>query len=181
MTQAPPARRPLGATVQTLVLGAALIACTLSAPAGTAAAGSAAATAGHRAESADPTVRTPAQLRRTVVRLTNRARARHDLPRLRTKPCLGQVAQKWARSMARRGELEHNDLDAVQRACHREVGVGENIAMGYRTPRSVVRAWMHSDGHRANILRRSFDAIGVGARRDSDGTWWWVQDFADLR
>ncbi len=179
MSAAPLTRRLLRVTAQALVLGA-LVLCTLSAPGAAGVAGAATPPVEHRAGTADPAVRTPAQFRRTVVRLTNRARARHDLPRLRTKPCLNHVAQKWARTMARRDELVHNDLGAVQRACRREVGVGENIAMGYRSPRSVVRAWMHSDGHRANILNRSFDAIGVGAKR-SGGTWWWVQDFADLR
>ena len=42
---------------------------------------------------------------------------------------------------------------------------GENIAWGsghYGTPRSLVRAWMKSSGHRANILNSRFDEIGVG-------------------
>lgn len=121
-----------------------------------------------------------ATFRRTVVTLTNKARARHDRRRLDVKPCLDRVAQRWARHMARTGDLEHNDLDAVQRACGRRFGVGENIAYGYGTPRAVVRGWMSSDGHRRNILRRSYDHIGVGAFR-KDGTWWWVQDFGDMR
>jgi uncharacterized protein YkwD len=44
-------------------------------------------------------------------------------------------------------------------------GYGENIVwgMGSRgTPRAVVAAWMHSSGHRANILSRDFRDIGVG-------------------
>ena len=43
--------------------------------------------------------------------------------------------------------------------------VGENIAWGsydYATPRSIVRSWMHSPGHRANILSRRFREIGIG-------------------
>ena len=39
--------------------------------------------------------------------------------------------------------------------------VGENIAMGQRTPREVVDGWMNSPGHRANILSSSFAEIGV--------------------
>ena len=37
--------------------------------------------------------------------------------------------------------------------------VGENIGYGsgsLSTPRSIVRGWMNSAGHRANILSRSF-------------------------
>ena len=43
--------------------------------------------------------------------------------------------------------------------------VGENIAWGsgsLATPAKIVRAWMASPGHKANILRRSFRELGVG-------------------
>jgi uncharacterized protein YkwD len=39
---------------------------------------------------------------------------------------------------------------------------GENIAMGQRTPEEVVKAWMDSPGHRANILNNTYTHIGVG-------------------
>ena len=42
---------------------------------------------------------------------------------------------------------------------------GENIAWGMShqgTPESIVDAWMHSSGHRANILNSSFREIGIG-------------------
>jgi len=60
--------------------------------------------------------------------------------------------------------------------------VGENIAMGHQTPKQVVRAWMNSSGHRANILG-SYSHLGVGITRggsgtSSDGDWfYWVQNF----
>jgi uncharacterized protein YkwD len=48
--------------------------------------------------------------------------------------------------------------------------------MGYLTPRAVMRAWMNSPGHRANILSRSFRHIGV--RRSGNGTLYWTMDLA---
>ena len=42
---------------------------------------------------------------------------------------------------------------------------GENIAWGESsvgTPRALVKAWMNSPGHRANILNSSFDHVGIG-------------------
>lgn len=42
---------------------------------------------------------------------------------------------------------------------------GENIAWGMErlgTPRKIVAAWMHSSGHRANILSRDFRDVGIG-------------------
>src|SRR2546423_1519821 len=46
--------------------------------------------------------------------------------------------------------------------------LGENIAWGslqYSTPASIVKMWMHSPGHRANILRAGFRDIGIGIAR----------------
>jgi uncharacterized protein YkwD len=47
----------------------------------------------------------------------------------------------------------------------RSWSLGENIAWGsgtLATPRSIVRAWMHSPEHRANILNGGFRDIGIG-------------------
>ena len=51
---------------------------------------------------------------------------------------------------------------------------GENIAYGYKTPAEVVRGWMNSEGHRANILNASFKEIGVGYSADGN---YWTQQF----
>jgi hypothetical protein len=43
--------------------------------------------------------------------------------------------------------------------------IGENLAWGtgtLATPRSIVLAWMNSQGHRENILRSAFKQIGFG-------------------
>jgi uncharacterized protein YkwD len=44
--------------------------------------------------------------------------------------------------------------------------LGENIAYGTgpeASPRSIVSMWMHSAGHRANILNPHYRDIGIGA------------------
>jgi uncharacterized protein YkwD len=51
-------------------------------------------------------------------------------------------------------------LDGVQ-----AWSVGENIAWGegnLGSPAAIVQAWMDSPGHRANILNRSFEDLGIG-------------------
>ncbi|MFD0328838.1 CAP domain-containing protein [Streptacidiphilus monticola] len=53
---------------------------------------------------------------------------------------------------------------------------GENIARGQQTPAAVMDAWMHSPGHRANILNCSYHSLGVGAYFAPGGPWW-TQDF----
>ena len=116
---------------------------------------------------------------RVVVRATlcllNNARARHGLPKLRLSRKLGRAARHHSADMARRGYFSHDSrsgasfLDRIRRAGYlrraRQWSVGENIAWGtgnLSTPRSIVRAWMNSPGHRANILNRRFREIGVG-------------------
>lgn len=53
---------------------------------------------------------------------------------------------------------------------------GENIAQGQDAPTQVMDAWMHSSGHRANILSKKFSRIGIGY---SSATNSWVQLFAN--
>jgi uncharacterized protein YkwD len=63
---------------------------------------------------------------------------------------------------------------------------GENIAYGtgdLGSVRSVFRAWMHSTGHRQNILSNTFSQLGVGLRvgtlDGNPGARVWVQHFGD--
>ena len=60
---------------------------------------------------------------------------------------------------------------------HTRRPVAENIAMGQPNSQDVVRTWMNSSGHRANILNPNHHHIGVGAYRTEGGTIYWVQQF----
>ncbi len=55
---------------------------------------------------------------------------------------------------------------------------GENIAAGQENAEIVMNAWMNSDGHRSNILEKSFNTIGVGCFYQKEvGVYSWVQIF----
>lgn len=54
---------------------------------------------------------------------------------------------------------------------------GENIAWGQRSPEEVMKAWMNSSGHRANIMNPGFTTIGVGYYENAKGTDYWCQLF----
>ncbi len=56
-------------------------------------------------------------------------------------------------------------------------GAGENIAWGQKTPEAVMKAWMNSSGHRANIMNPNFTTIGVGYYVNANGTPYWCQLF----
>ena len=57
--------------------------------------------------------------------------------------------------------------------------LGENIAAGNPTPEEVVDSWMHSPGHRANILNKDFKELGVGYCYKDNSTYkhYWIQMF----
>jgi uncharacterized protein YkwD len=116
---------------------------------------------------------------RTIVRATlcllNKQRHAHHMRGLKLSKRLGHAAEGHSAEMARVHYFSHDSrsggsfLDRIRRAGYlkhaRRWSVGENIAWGtgqLSTPRSIVRAWMHSPGHRANILQRSFRQIGIG-------------------
>ena len=124
---------------------------------------------------AEPTQASHRQLVRATVCLLNVERRKRGMRPLRLSRRLGQAARGHSVDMARRGYFSHNSrsgasfLDRIRRAGYlrgaRSWRVGENIAWGtgsLATPRAIVRAWMKSPGHRANILNRSFRQIGIG-------------------
>ena len=58
-----------------------------------------------------------------------------------------------------------------------QYAAGENIACGQSNPEEAMYSWMHSEGHRSNILSGSFSAIGIGCFA-RDGYLYWVQVFS---
>jgi uncharacterized protein YkwD len=81
--------------------------------------------------------------------------------------------------MAAQGYFSHTGLDgSTFRSRAREVGyrnaAGENIAWGFSSPQDVVRSWMSSPGHRANIVDCENRSTGLGLASDSGGTPYWT-------
>jgi uncharacterized protein YkwD len=122
---------------------------------------------------ADPNrISVPAAQKATLC-LLNRVRRHHGLRRLRANHKLTLASQRHARSMAIHHYFDHGNFVGRIRAARYLRGahgwtLGENIAWGswtYATPASIVHGWMHSPGHRANILNRSFHEIGIGVAR----------------
>jgi uncharacterized protein YkwD len=97
---------------------------------------------------------------------------RPGLPPLARDARLDRAAQLHAENMARQGRMAHvlDGRGVAARVCAEgvcRVGVGENVAMGQRSTGDVMRAWMASPGHRANI-QGQYRFVGVG---HSGGYW----------
>jgi uncharacterized protein YkwD len=111
---------------------------------------------------------------------TNTQREKYDRVALKGARCLDTYAERQARAMAKKGQLYHQELRPILKACNLSM-VGENIAYGYPNGRSAVTAWMNSKGHRANILNSKYRLIAVGAYQNSRGTWYVSQVFGRSR
>ena len=111
-----------------------------------------------------------------VVSLVNVERAKAGLPALTMSEDLNKAAQIRAKetvqsfSHTRPNGSSFSSVLKENGISYR--GAGENIAWGQRTPEAVVKAWMNSEGHRANILNKNFTAIGVGYYLNGSTPYW---------
>ena len=109
-----------------------------------------------------------------ILCLLNAERAAKGLPALHSNGALARAAKGWAKVMVSRPIFAHESgrstvLSRIKRTGYvrGSWSLGENIAWGsgvLATPRAIVNGWMHSPGHRANILRGKFRDIGIGIK-----------------
>ena len=114
-------------------------------------------------------------IRAAILCLHNRIRAGRGLPKLRESAKLRRAAVGHSSDMVSRGFFDHTTPGGVTmvqrimatRYASPDVGwaLGENLAWGtgsLATPREIMKAWMDSPGHRANVVKRSYREIGIG-------------------
>lgn len=106
---------------------------------------------------------------RRMAKKVNKARSNHDRVRLRLDAELSKVARVHTKRMAKKNTLYHtpNLGDKVTNW----TSVGENVGYGDKVGQ-LHKMFMGSDGHRANILRKSYRHVGVATVRK--GGWLWV-------
>lgn len=125
-----------------------------------------------------------AREKRTFV-LHNEIRRDHNLPTFCVHPDLQRAARAHSEDMLREDYFDHRSCDRppadyrrlncdeefferIHRFGYPDNSItGENIAWGsgtLGTPAKIMDAWMHSPGHRANILKRDYREIGIGVR-----------------
>ena len=122
-----------------------------------------------------PTAATLKQARAATLCLINRERTRRGLRVVHSQTRLRAAATRHSTNMVRKHFFDHSSPAGATAATRvRAAGylrgasrfqLGENIGAGegvFGTPQEIVYAWMHSAGHRSNILRRSFRDVGIG-------------------
>ncbi|WP_405446203.1 CAP domain-containing protein [Streptomyces erythrochromogenes] len=121
-----------------------------------------------------------------VLALVNKERAAAGCGALTSNPKLSAAARGYSDTMARAGVMSHTGPDGstmtsrVEAAGYKWSNLGENIARGQADADAVMKAWMNSSGHRANILNCAFKEIGIGVHK-GDGGPWWTQNFGAPR
>ncbi|HFL3522170.1 TPA: CAP domain-containing protein [Clostridioides difficile] len=118
-----------------------------------------------------------------VVDLVNIERVKAGLNPLTLDSSISNVATKKSQDMIDNNYFSHNSptygspFDMLKKFGISYKTAGENIAMGQKTPKEVVNAWMNSEGHRKNIMNPNFSKIGVGVAQKSGGSIYWTQIF----
>jgi hypothetical protein len=128
---------------------------------------------------------------RAVITQANAFRRSQGLGTLQLQPQLQAAAAGFAAYMARTDRYGHQadgraPAQRVEAEGYEYCLVDENIAFEYRSvpfepgelPGRFVRGWIHSPGHRANLLDAAAVDTGVGiAQSPRSGRWYAVQVF----
>lgn len=117
-----------------------------------------------------------------IMALANQARAAAGAEPLKWDEGLAIAARKHCLRMAAEGPIAHRypgELDLSERAgqagAHFSV-IEENVAIG-PSPSEIHDEWMHSTGHRTNLLNPEVDRVGIGVVA-SRGVLYSVADYA---
>lgn len=122
------------------------------------------------------------QYERELFELLNHERVAHNLPELNWDDALFKAARQHALLMLDLDILEHQLPgepgleERLANAGARFTFIAENIAIG-KNSETIHNGWMHSPGHRANILSPRVTSVGIAVVRGSAGLFA-VQDFS---
>ena len=127
---------------------------------------------------------------RQLVSLTNQARASAGLRSLRVDSTLTAIARSRSKDMIVRNYFSHNippsgylvfHILDTKGYCYKIAGenIGWNTYPDDVATAEIQSAFMGSAGHRANILGKAWDVIGIGAYKGPDGKKMWTVLFAD--
>ena len=102
-----------------------------------------------------------------ILNLTNKTRALHNLPPVGENSLLDKAAQEKAEDMIRNGYFGHFSPSGVspwhwiKKTGYNYHYAGENLALNFIDSGTVMRAWLNSPSHRANLLDSHYKNIGI--------------------
>ena len=95
-------------------------------------------------------------------------RTNHGLPPVALDPALMRLAEAQARAMADRDRITHNPggaafIERLRQSGYDAKVAAENISAGYHSLAEAFSGWRDSPPHRANMLLKGADRIGIAA------------------
>lgn len=122
-----------------------------------------------------------------VISETNKQRLAGNLLALKESSLLQKAAEMKIDDMLKQQYFEHispngdGPAELAKKSNYDFIIIGENLALGnFKNDLDLVNGWMASPGHRANIMRSTYQEIGVAVRQGvfkGEKTWLAVQEF----
>ncbi len=106
-----------------------------------------------------------------LIEMTNQARIKQGLEPLTVSSKLTEAAEKKAMDMINQNYFAHTSPDGlspwywVSKAGYKYSTAGENLAKDFGESEYVHQAWMNSPSHKANILNKNYQDIGIAVLR----------------
>ncbi len=118
-------------------------------------------------------------IEKQILELINNHRLTKGLNPLGDLPVVKSVAYSHTDYMLDKDEVSHDNFYTRSNYLKSNVAakrVSENVAYGYSSAESVVKAWLKSDGHKANI-EGDFTNFDVSAEKNKNGRWFYTNIF----
>ncbi len=110
-----------------------------------------------------------------IINLTNTTRKSLGFSELKANLLLTQAAQAKANDMAEKGYFSHTSPDGklpwdfMKQAGYEYIMAGENLAVNFLESEAVNTAWMNSPTHKANLINKNYEQIGIGIAQGNYG------------
>ncbi|GGK50653.1 MULTISPECIES: CAP domain-containing protein [Flavobacteriaceae] len=107
-----------------------------------------------------------------ILNLVNQYREEQGLTTLSRLNFISSVAKTHTSYMVEVGKVNHDNFPErheklVNNA--QAISVGENVAYGYNSGESVVKAWLNSPSHKEIIEDKTFTHFGISTEKDANG------------
>lgn len=114
-----------------------------------------------------------------ALELINEYRLSQGLNALEDMSIVKSVALSHTDYMLENNEISHDNFFKRSEYLKSNTGaarVSENVAYGYSTAETLVKAWIASDGHRENI-EGDFTNFDISAEQNENGRWYYTNIF----
>ena len=115
-----------------------------------------------------------------ILNRINDIRNEHELPPIAHNWEIARIARYKTEDMRAKQYFDHHSptygsfFDTLENFSISYQSAGENIALGFTMPSTVIEAWMASEEHRLNVLNPNFCQAGVAYTSDGKSHYWAV-------